>query len=286
MATRAALQEFQRRRGLRVDGICGPQTWSALVEAGYRLGDRLLYLRRPMLRGDDVAELQRQLGALGFDAGRVDGIFGHRTAVAVADFQRNVAVTVDGMCGRATTEELSRLSARSQHDSLVAAVREREHLRQAPSTLWGRRIGVGHGGGLGAMAESVRRSLGRAGAEALVFLHPDGSHLAAQANAAEVDAYLGLRLDSGAQTCHLAYYSGYRYHSGGGRRLAELGRDQLAERLGIDAGVAGMSLPELRESRMTAVVCELGPPAVVVERSAELAQALRAALANWAAAWA
>ena len=40
----------------RRDGVCGPQTWSALVEAGFRLGDRLLYHRRPMLRGDDVGD--------------------------------------------------------------------------------------------------------------------------------------------------------------------------------------------------------------------------------------
>ena len=32
--TRAAVEAFQYRRGLRVDGVCGPQTWSALVEAG------------------------------------------------------------------------------------------------------------------------------------------------------------------------------------------------------------------------------------------------------------
>ena len=43
-----------------------------------------------MLRGDDVAELQQDLGALGFDAGRVDGIFGPRTKDALEQFQRNI----------------------------------------------------------------------------------------------------------------------------------------------------------------------------------------------------
>ena len=33
--TAAAVRAFQEERGLRVDGICGPQTWSALVESGY-----------------------------------------------------------------------------------------------------------------------------------------------------------------------------------------------------------------------------------------------------------
>src|SRR6266545_3977054 len=46
-----------------------------------------------MLRGDDVYELQRELGSLGFDAGRVDGIFGPRTLEALLGFQRNAGVT-------------------------------------------------------------------------------------------------------------------------------------------------------------------------------------------------
>ena len=43
----------------------------------------------PMLRGDDVAELQRRLNALGFDAGREDGIFGTDTNDALVEFQRS-----------------------------------------------------------------------------------------------------------------------------------------------------------------------------------------------------
>ena len=41
-----------------VDGIVGPHTWSELVEASWRLGDRALYLKHPPMRGDDVAALQ------------------------------------------------------------------------------------------------------------------------------------------------------------------------------------------------------------------------------------
>src|SRR5690606_15025741 len=62
-ATRAALEAFQRNRGLEPTGCCDAQTWQVLVEAGYRLGDRHLYLQAPMLRGDDVAELQLRLGS-------------------------------------------------------------------------------------------------------------------------------------------------------------------------------------------------------------------------------
>jgi N-acetylmuramoyl-L-alanine amidase len=101
-ATEAALRAFQRSRCLPETGVGTGETWSALVESGFSLGDRLLYLRRPMLRGDDVAELQRRLNALGFDAGREDGILGTQTGIAIRDFQRNVGHAVDGIVGPET----------------------------------------------------------------------------------------------------------------------------------------------------------------------------------------
>ncbi|MGH8981534.1 MAG: peptidoglycan-binding domain-containing protein, partial [Acidimicrobiales bacterium] len=149
--TRAALEAFQRRRGLRVDGICGMHTWHVLVEAGCVIGDRFLYRRAPMLRGDDVAELQQRLCALGFDTGRVDGIFGDSTAAALREFQENAALAVDGILGSATLRELRRVEARVPGPAqLVSTVRSRELLRSAPPTLSGRHVAVGEPGGLAA----------------------------------------------------------------------------------------------------------------------------------------
>src|SRR5437899_12737622 len=84
-ATEAAVRAFQQRRGLLVDGIVGLETWDELVEAGFALGDRTLYLRNPYFRGDDVRALQRRMNALGFDAGREDGILGARCDWAVRE---------------------------------------------------------------------------------------------------------------------------------------------------------------------------------------------------------
>jgi peptidoglycan hydrolase-like protein with peptidoglycan-binding domain len=89
-STQDAVRSFQAARRLPVDGIVGADTWNQLVEAGYRLGDRTLYLRSPAFRGDDVRALQRMLNALGFDAGKEDGILGRHTADAVMEFQRNL----------------------------------------------------------------------------------------------------------------------------------------------------------------------------------------------------
>jgi N-acetylmuramoyl-L-alanine amidase len=276
------VEAFQHRRGLRVDGICGCQTWSALVEAGFRLGDRFLYLRRAMLRGDDVADLQRRLSALGFDMGRVDGIFGNLTSSALADFQRNVGVGADGILGASTLRELKRVTPRHAEPELVSAVRDRERLRRAPRTLLGRRIAVGEEGGLDALVGAVRRRLTEGGAQVVPLLHPDGSAQAAAANAAAVEAYLGLRLDPHNERCVAAYYAGYSYESQGGRRLAELVQRFSAAALGVRPGGAiGMSLPVLRETRMPAVICEVGPPATVVIRARLLAVALVDALGAW-----
>jgi N-acetylmuramoyl-L-alanine amidase len=280
--TAAAVEAFQHARGLRVDGACGPQTWAALVEAGFRLGDRFLYLRRPMLRGDDVADLQRRLSALGFDTGRVDGIFGELTSTALAEFQRNMGLPVDAILGGSTYRELRRVMPRYPEPELVSSVRDHERLRRAPSTLLGRRVAIGEEGGLDVLTGALRRRLAESGAQVVPILHPDGSAQAAAANSASVEAYLGLRVETRKDHCLAAYYSGYNYESEGGRRLAELVERYGATALGVRAGgTVGMSLPVLRETRMPAVVCEVGPPAVVIQRTQELSGALGEALETW-----
>lgn len=105
------IRSFQQERGLHVTGELNDATARAIEEARWKLGDRSLYLQQaPLMRGDDVATLQSRLTEMGFNCGRVDGIFGPLTESAVKDFQKSVGAKVDGRCGPATIIALLRLT--------------------------------------------------------------------------------------------------------------------------------------------------------------------------------
>ena len=105
------IRSFQQARGLNVTGELNPETLRAIEESRWKLGDRSLYLQNsPLMHGDDVAALQSRLTEMGFNCGRVDGIFGEITESAVKDFQKSVGVKVDGKCGPATIIALLRLT--------------------------------------------------------------------------------------------------------------------------------------------------------------------------------
>ncbi len=109
--TESEIRSFQQARGLDVTGFVDAVTARALEESQWKLGDRSLYLHNlDLMRGDDVAALQARLTEMGFDCGRVDGIYGPRTELAVKEFQKSVGATVDGKCGPATIIALIRLT--------------------------------------------------------------------------------------------------------------------------------------------------------------------------------
>ena len=144
--TESEIRSFQQARGLDVTGFVDAVTARALEEARWKLGDRSLYLQEsPLMHGDDVAALQTRLTEMGFDCGRVDGIYGPRTEGAVKDFQKSVGVTVDGKCGPATIIALIRLT------KIVSG--------GVPSTL---------------RQNAIQQSRGPALANKVIVLNPDG----------------------------------------------------------------------------------------------------------------
>lgn len=143
-----AVRNFQQSRGLSVDGQVGAETWRALDAARWRLGARTLYQAIPdPLIGEDVRALQERLLEMGYDVGRADGIYGARTARAVAQFQREVGLPPDGACGPQTMNALRRLG-RKVVGGRPQWLREAEAFRQSGPNLVGKVIIVdpGHGG--------------------------------------------------------------------------------------------------------------------------------------------
>jgi N-acetylmuramoyl-L-alanine amidase len=272
---------FQSARGLTVTGSCDVDTWTALVEASWQLGDRTLTLRSPHLRGDDVAELQTRLGRLGFDCGRVDGIFGPRTAQALLDLQENCGLDPDGICGVETVRVIVRLCRQSGDGPGIGAVREVERLRTGSRTLAGRRVVVGQLGGLATVSRPLIRHLRRAGAHVVAADEPDPAAQAATANRFDADLYLGLEAHAD-PVCTLAYYAVPTFVSAGGHHLAHLVEHVFPDVPEVPGAHAiGMRLPVLRETRMPAVLCQLGPVRSVVDHGELIAAAVAEAIASW-----
>lgn len=107
-----AVKRFQRRYGLRADGLVGQNTLAKLKEVRgsstpindfplpdgiYRQGDR----------GEPVKQIQRALKAVGVNLEQIDGIYGPLTKGAVESFQSRYGDLVkDGIYGPNTKEFL------------------------------------------------------------------------------------------------------------------------------------------------------------------------------------
>jgi N-acetylmuramoyl-L-alanine amidase len=219
------------------------------------------------------------LNALGFDAGKQDGIFGPSTARAVREFQRNVGAKVDGIVGLDTVRSLEGMRPTRDGPSR-AVVREAETASHMGASLVGSVIAVdpGHGstdpgieaGGLieanvaTAVAMAFADELVRRGARPLLLRtandDPDVHDRARRANAADATACISIHLGggdlvpSGFVCC---YFGTPNTHSPMGMRLAESLRSSLSD-LGLpDAGVRPLAITMLRETRMPAVHVEL-----------------------------
>ena len=278
--TERAVCTFQQERGLLADGIVGATTWRELVEAGYALGDRLLYLKEPPFRGDDVLALQVKLNLLGFNAGAERGVHDDQVERAVLDFQHNAGLVPDGIVGESTIRKLEALrKAESGREGKKIPERDRGYV--GARSLTGQVIAVdaGHGGSdpgvvsaSGRVEKDFTLALALRFAELLraegcrVWLTREsdaGVPLYARpelANAARAHWFISLHANSDrsaeARGAACYYFQRSHYYSEHGRRLA----DHLGARLEAagapNLGAFGRNYGLLRETRGIAVLVE------------------------------
>ncbi len=261
-ATKLAVQGFQHTRGLPADGIVGPDTWRNLVAAGYKLGDRLVYHRIPMMRGDDVAELQRSLNALGFDAGKVDGIFGPDTLTALLDFQSNRGIAEDGIAGREVAAELhlmTRATAKPGRD----LVRDHEWLSSLPPHIAGQRVYVDAfcrdpeeretAWDAAIVFSRIIQDLGSAPVlSRSIDTEPTERVRAVRANRLGVDFIVSFALPRDGEAAVFHFASAHSVSAAGASIAGE-----VASCLGIDVG--GRSIPILKNTRSPAILVAVEP---------------------------
>ncbi len=279
-STELAVQSFQQQRGLLVDGRVGANTWRELVEAGYALGDRLLYLREPPFRGDDVLQLQVELNLLGFNAGAERGVHDEAVERAVLDFQRNAGLPLDGIVGESTIRKFAALrKAETGREGKKIPERDRGYVTATSLTGQSITIDPGHGGSdsgcvsAGGLAEKdVALAVGRRLAE---LLRAEGCRVdltreadervplyarAEAANAAGSAFFVSLHCnasESPAACGGAAYYfQRSHYYSEHGRRLAGHVGARM-EAAGVPwIGRFGRNYGVLRETRGIALMIE------------------------------
>ncbi len=284
-ATAVAVRGFQQQRGLVVDGIVGPQTYRALDEARWRLGDRLLtYVPSHPMMGDDVLTLQSRLQELGFAVARIDGIFGPDTQRAVTELQRNLGLPSDGTCGPSTFKALERIRPMAT-GGRPDALRASEAVRQAGPRLSGKTVVIdpGHGGydhgweGHGLreadiaydLAARIEGRLGATGVRAYLSRGrehgPDELSRARFANETDANLCVSLHTDGSANP-HAqgvaTYYYGADLHgaySSVGEQFAGLVQREIVARTDLrDCRTHAKTWDLLRRTKMPAVRLEIG----------------------------
>jgi N-acetylmuramoyl-L-alanine amidase len=282
LETIAAIKKFQQDRGLLATGIVDEETWQELVDAGYKIGDRLLYLKVPPLRGDDVKTLQSWLKVLGFYTYNENGIFHENTHKALIEFQKNMNLPADGIAGETTLQHLRNLkriieSRKSSNYPFVKSYKENSSIEKIRVILdYGENIDYKSEGFkfykekiyiCKSVVNFCRDMLLEKGIDTLLTVNDvintslflnDRIDFANKSDAEiliSVNPASSSDLDSNGSSCF--YFQGFKSYSISGKRIANLIQDKLVHNLNLlDCRVHGANFAILKETKMTAVVVE------------------------------
>ena len=138
---------------------------------------------------------------------------------------------------------------------------------------------IGDTGELPVIAQAIARCLRHAGAEVLSVGTPDLSQQARISNQWNGDIYLGVTL--AVDSFGFFYFATRGFESVGGRALAQRCSAALTALLTEPVPATAMRLPILRETKMPAVWCRLGPGSRVVPQTPRVARGLAQAVTDW-----
>ena len=282
-----AVKKFQQDRGLLVSGITDRETWQELVDAGYKIGDRFLYLKNPPFRGDDVKTLQLWLKTLGFYPFNENGIFCEKTRKALVEFQDNMNIDDDGIMGKQTLHHLKSIqriivSKKTSNFPYINNKGKKDHENKSSiildfSTGPEDRGAIRDGGDIRFLKEKLyicknimgfcRDKLTTAGFEVMATASGDESHgvflfdRIENANKSGADYLISINLnhssDMEANGCSCYYFKGLKSYSIEGFQLANMIQDRLIGDLKIlDCRVHGSSYAILKNTTMTSVLVE------------------------------
>lgn len=281
-STETAIKRFQQNRGLLVDGIVGPETWQDLNEASYSVGNRILSLKKPYLRGDDIKKIQLWLRILGFNPGPIDGIFGLLTDSAVKDFQLNSGIDNDGIIGEDTITAFLNVRKIFEENETIELPHYEMPSYSSLSSLEGQKILIdfGHGG-------SDKGAIGPSGLEESIVCEdigtrvgnlfkilgteisytrecaqlksmPERVKLINNSNAAFVlSIHLNHSNEQKAEGSSCYYFSSGKISSTEGKKIANLLQKEQVESLNTkDCRIHGKKFNILRMTKIPAVITE------------------------------
>jgi len=278
----SAIKKFQQDRGLTATGTVDEETWHELVDAGYKVGDRLLYLKNPPFRGDDVKIIQFWLKSLGFYTYNENGIFCGNTQKALIEFQKNMNIPADGIVGEETLQHLVSLkriinSHTTSNFPLVKNFSKDKNLEKIKVVLdFGEDFEYATSGVkfykdkiyiCRSIVNFCKEILTSKGIEAFPTVGEDESmslflfDRINYANRSDADILISLNLgyssdiDANGSSCF--YFRGIKSYSIPGKNIANLIQDRLVQKLGVlDCMVHGANYAILKETTMTSVLVE------------------------------
>ena len=277
-----AIKKFQQDRGLVVTGDIDEETWQELVAAGYKIGERLLYIKNPPFRGDDVKTLQLWLKTLGFYKNDENGIFCDKTHKALTEFQKNMKVNADGILGGESLQHLINFKRIIESHPSSNYPFVKDHFNSGEMEEF--KVVFDYGENINDATANInyfkdkiyicksitnfcREMLLHMGIDCALTVGEDESSslfLTDRINSANrsnadilISLNLGFSCDHDANGSSCFYFKGVKSHSITGKTIANLIQDKLTCNLGIlDCRVHGANYAILKETVMTAVLVE------------------------------